>query len=147
MWGRRGVRSRTGRPPIRDDRGVTVPSSRSSRARRALLAGAVACTALLLAAPGPSASALPPGEVSGGGGGATGPSAFAGTTKQAREANAAIAKLAASAEDFAKKIAKDAWVSPLSPGVYRLTARFGQCSGLWSHCHTGLDFAAPTGTT
>jgi murein DD-endopeptidase MepM/ murein hydrolase activator NlpD len=29
---------------------------------------------------------------------------------------------------------------------YRLTARFGQCSGLWSHCHTGLDFAAPSGT-
>ena len=31
-------------------------------------------------------------------------------------------------------------------GVYRLTATFGQCSGLWSHCHTGLDFAAPEGT-
>ena len=30
--------------------------------------------------------------------------------------------------------------------MYHLTARFGQCSGLWSHCHTGLDFAAPEGT-
>ena len=29
---------------------------------------------------------------------------------------------------------------------YVLTARFGQCSGHWAHCHTGLDFAAPTGT-
>jgi len=26
-----------------------------------------------------------------------------------------------------------------------LTARFGQCSSLWAHCHTGLDFSAPSG--
>jgi murein DD-endopeptidase MepM/ murein hydrolase activator NlpD len=29
---------------------------------------------------------------------------------------------------------------------FRLTARFGQCSTLWSRCHTGLDFATATGT-
>ena len=29
---------------------------------------------------------------------------------------------------------------------YVLTARFGQCSTHWAHCHTGLDFAAATGT-
>jgi murein DD-endopeptidase MepM/ murein hydrolase activator NlpD len=29
---------------------------------------------------------------------------------------------------------------------YHLTARFGETSGLWSSFHTGLDFAAPTGT-
>jgi murein DD-endopeptidase MepM/ murein hydrolase activator NlpD len=29
---------------------------------------------------------------------------------------------------------------------YALTARFGQCSSRWAHCHTGLDFAARTGT-
>ena len=29
---------------------------------------------------------------------------------------------------------------------YRLTAHFGQGGDLWSHDHTGLDFAAPTGT-
>lgn len=29
---------------------------------------------------------------------------------------------------------------------YVLTARFGQCSSHWANCHTGLDFAAPTGT-
>lgn len=29
---------------------------------------------------------------------------------------------------------------------YRLTGRFGDVSGLWSSRHTGLDFAAPTGT-
>jgi len=37
------------------------------------------------------------------------------------------------------------WALPVAGG-YRLTASFGQCSGLWSSCHTGLDFAAPTGT-
>ena len=37
----------------------------------------------------------------------------------------------------------DRWVSPVSG--YRLTARFG-ASGLWASSHTGLDFAAPTGT-
>ncbi|QNN55032.1 M23 family metallopeptidase [Nocardioides mesophilus] len=35
----------------------------------------------------------------------------------------------------------------MSAGVYHLTSRFGECSYLWSRCHTGLDFAAPTGTT
>ncbi|GAA1921299.1 hypothetical protein GCM10009815_15030 [Nocardioides marmoribigeumensis] len=112
-----------------------------------LAVASVACAALALAAAGPSATASP-GEDSSGAGlattGGAGPSAYAGTTRQAREANAAIAKLAASAEDAAKKLAKDAWVLPVSG--YRLTARFGQCSGLWSHCHTGLDFAAPSGT-
>ena len=29
---------------------------------------------------------------------------------------------------------------------YHLPARFGMSSGLWSHNHTGLDFAAPDGT-
>ena len=29
---------------------------------------------------------------------------------------------------------------------YTLTARFGQCSSLWAHCHTGLDFGAGSGT-
>jgi murein DD-endopeptidase MepM/ murein hydrolase activator NlpD len=29
---------------------------------------------------------------------------------------------------------------------YRLTGRFGDRSGLWSTVHTGLDFAAPSGT-
>ncbi len=36
------------------------------------------------------------------------------------------------------------WVLPV--GGYDLTGRFGSVSGLWSSSHTGLDFAAPTGT-
>lgn len=65
---------------------------------------------------------------------------------QAKQRNAALAKLAASAEKHAATIARNAWQLPISPGVYRLTGRFGQCSYLWAHCHTGLDFAAPSGT-
>ncbi|SDR97481.1 M23 family metallopeptidase [Actinopolymorpha singaporensis] len=42
--------------------------------------------------------------------------------------------------------ATGAWVLPVAPGSYHLTARFGQCSAHWANCHTGLDFAAPTGT-
>ena len=66
--------------------------------------------------------------------------------KQARERNAALAQLAASAEKQAGLMARDAWQLPVAHGAYHLTSRFGQCSALWSHCHTGLDFAGPTGT-
>jgi murein DD-endopeptidase MepM/ murein hydrolase activator NlpD len=65
---------------------------------------------------------------------------------QAKQRNTALKELAASAEKQANQIAKDAWQLPITPGVYHLTAGFGDVSGLWSHTHTGLDFAAPTGT-
>lgn len=65
---------------------------------------------------------------------------------QAKERNAALAALAASAEKHANQIALNAWQLPIPAGVYHLTAGFGDVSGLWSHTHTGLDFAAPTGT-
>ena len=70
------------------------------------------------------------------------------SSAQRRESGtlAAAAKLAASAEKAAKKLADDAWQLPLPRGVYRISAGFGQCSGLWAHCHTGLDLAAPSGT-
>ena len=64
--------------------------------------------------------------------------------QQAEQHDAALAQLAQQAETQAKKIARNAWVLPLDS--YHLTARFGEYSGLWSHYHTGLDFAAPTGT-
>ena len=53
---------------------------------------------------------------------------------------------AAQAEKQAAQIKLHQWVLPVTPGVYHLTARFGDYSSLWSHFHTGLDFAAPTGT-
>jgi murein DD-endopeptidase MepM/ murein hydrolase activator NlpD len=57
--------------------------------------------------------------------------------------NAQLLSLAASAEKRADEIAKNLWVLPTVG--YHLTARFGQV-GLWSSIHTGLDFAAPSGT-
>ena len=66
--------------------------------------------------------------------------------QQAKERNAALAALAASAEKQAGLLARDAWQLPVTRGTYHLTSRFGECSSLWSHCHTGLDFAAPSGT-
>lgn len=68
------------------------------------------------------------------------------TETQARERNAALTQLAKKAEVQSKNLEKNAWQLPLSAGSYRLTATFGQSSGLWSRTHTGLDFAAPSGT-
>lgn len=70
--------------------------------------------------------------------------ALAETETQAAERNAALSQLARKAETQSKKIELNAWELPLSG--YRLTGRFGQSSGLWSSTHTGLDFAAPSGT-
>ena len=66
---------------------------------------------------------------------------------QAKQRNAALAQLAASAEQHADEIAANAWVLPITPGVYELTSTFGESSSLWANTHTGLDFAAPTGTS
>jgi len=64
--------------------------------------------------------------------------------QQAEQHNAALASLAKQAETQAAKIALNQWVLPVDS--YHLTARFGECSTLWASCHTGLDFAAPSGT-
>ena len=64
--------------------------------------------------------------------------------QQAEQHNAALAELAKAAETQAHKIALNQWQLPVDG--YHLTATFGQCSALWSSCHTGLDFAAPSGT-
>ena len=63
---------------------------------------------------------------------------------QAAQRNAALAELAASAEKYAGEIAANAWHLPIA--TYHLTAGFGESSGLWASTHTGLDFAADTGT-
>ncbi|MCZ4497949.1 MAG: Glycyl-glycine endopeptidase precursor [Marmoricola sp.] len=68
----------------------------------------------------------------------------AAVEEQSQQRNAALESLAASAQKRADEIAKNLWVLPTAG--YHLTARFGQSSGLWAHNHTGLDFAAPTGT-
>src|SRR6476469_5542908 len=68
------------------------------------------------------------------------------TEKQAAERNAALKSLGKAAEARASEIAKNQWQLPVTKGVYHLTARFGMAGGLWSSNHTGLDFAAPTGT-
>jgi murein DD-endopeptidase MepM/ murein hydrolase activator NlpD len=68
------------------------------------------------------------------------------TEKQAAERNAALKSLGKAAEARASEIAKNQWQLPVAKGAYHLTARFGMAGGLWSSNHTGLDFAAPTGT-
>jgi murein DD-endopeptidase MepM/ murein hydrolase activator NlpD len=65
---------------------------------------------------------------------------------QLEQRDAALAAFAQQAEQQAAKLKANQWVLPVAPGAYHLTARFGESSGLWAHLHTGLDFAAPTGT-
>jgi len=66
---------------------------------------------------------------------------------QAKQRNAALAQLAASAEQHANEIIANAWVLPVAPGTYEITGTFGESSSLWANTHTGLDFAAPSGTS
>lgn len=60
-----------------------------------------------------------------------------------KQRDTALDDLAKAAEKEAAEIALNRWVLPLNG--YRLTATFGEY-GLWSSYHTGLDFAAPSGT-
>ncbi|MFJ9693618.1 M23 family metallopeptidase [Kitasatospora sp. NPDC101183] len=50
----------------------------------------------------------------------------------------------AAAEAEAKKAA--ALTLPVAESDYRLSAHYGQSARYWAHLHTGLDFAADTGT-
>jgi len=56
----------------------------------------------------------------------------------------ALAELAEKTRVEAVRIDSTKWVLPTAG--YTLTATFGESSGLWSTTHTGLDFAAPSGT-
>jgi murein DD-endopeptidase MepM/ murein hydrolase activator NlpD len=67
----------------------------------------------------------------------------AAVEEQADQRNGRLLELADSTEKRADQIAKNLWVLPTVG--YHLTARFGQ-TGLWSSIHTGLDFAAPSGS-
>lgn len=64
--------------------------------------------------------------------------------EQAVERNATLKSLAKATEQRASQLRANQWTIPTSN--YRLTARFGQSGGYWSSNHTGLDFAAPSGT-
>jgi murein DD-endopeptidase MepM/ murein hydrolase activator NlpD len=63
---------------------------------------------------------------------------------QAVQRNVELVKLAKSAEQHAAEIALSLWQKPLSS--YRISAGFGESSGLWVNTHTGLDLSAPMGT-
>lgn len=74
---------------------------------------------------------------------AAGTDLVAQAERQAAERNSALGALARDAEREAQEIALNRWFLPLDS--YRVTATYGQY-GLWSSYHTGLDFAAPSGT-
>ncbi|GAA1965695.1 hypothetical protein GCM10009798_27540 [Nocardioides panacihumi] len=63
----------------------------------------------------------------------------------ARAHESALEAINKKASGWAVVLKKNQWQLPITPGAYHLTAGFGDY-GLWAHLHTGLDFAAPTGT-
>lgn len=68
------------------------------------------------------------------------------TEAMAQQFSTAYSELGQAAEQEAQRVAANAWVLPVAS--YRLTNRFGQAESYYaSGYHTGLDFAAPSGTT
>ncbi|MGW1892026.1 M23 family metallopeptidase [Streptomyces sp. NPDC002004] len=68
----------------------------------------------------------------------------AAQTKAAQKAEvASVVKKAAAQKTGAAKTA--GWVKPV--GKYTLSACFNQAGGMWSHRHSGQDFAVPVGTS
>ena len=74
---------------------------------------------------------------------AAGDDVEAAAEAQLKEVAAARADLAKTSERWAAKLKLNLWHLPVVG--YHLTATFGEY-GLWSSYHTGLDFAAPSGT-
>ena len=66
--------------------------------------------------------------------------------KDAAERAAALQSINAKATGVDQWKAANLWALPVAAGVYHLTGRFNDVSGLWASVHTGLDFAAETGT-
>lgn len=68
------------------------------------------------------------------------------TQAQAQQVLASTQQLAQATQARADQLAANQWVLPVTG--YRITAKFGQRSSLWSSGrHTGLDFAGPSGST
>ncbi|GGX64510.1 M23 family metallopeptidase [Streptomyces fructofermentans] len=72
--------------------------------------------------------------------------AKAAAAQKATAAKAAAAKKAAQKAAVKKTVAKKAasWVDPVKS--YKLSASFAQAGGMWTHNHSGQDFAVPSGT-
>ncbi|GAA1926411.1 hypothetical protein GCM10009737_30270 [Nocardioides lentus] len=65
--------------------------------------------------------------------------------RQAQQREAALQELATQAQQQATELAENSWTLPVTG--YRLTNTFGLARSYYSSgYHTGLDFAAPTGT-
>ncbi|MFF3675244.1 M23 family metallopeptidase [Streptomyces sp. NPDC002120] len=81
----------------------------------------------------------------------TAQTALAGTVELvAQQASAQAGAAAAAAKAEAKPVAKTAsktglWDKPLEK--YTLSATFGKGGSMWSHKHSGQDFAVPVGTS
>lgn len=119
---------------------VTVPNQTESNLNASTLAQ-TATAARDPAAVVPTREAL----VSRSSGRMSAPQTNAASVERASERRAlALRRLDETSDGYARELASNRWELPVVG--YELTGRFGDVSSLWSSYHTGLDFAAPTGT-
>ncbi|MEU4658018.1 M23 family metallopeptidase [Streptomyces sp. NPDC023723] len=110
---------------------VTSRSSRTTlRTRAAVLAAGLGASVALGAGVAAAADT-------------TAASSTAGAVQAQAEAQAKAATAKTEAKQAAAKKAAS-WVDPVKK--YTLSATFNQAGGMWSHKHSGQDFAVPTGT-
>jgi murein DD-endopeptidase MepM/ murein hydrolase activator NlpD len=72
------------------------------------------------------------------------PSAYAQWEALAVATVAALADVDTATAGVCATAGPGSWVWPVPDG-FGITARFGECSGLWSACHTGTDFDTDAG--
>ncbi|MET8228815.1 M23 family metallopeptidase [Streptomyces sp. NPDC005301] len=101
---------------------------------------AAADTTLTTAAPGTTASAV---QTQADAQAKAAADTAAKNKKAADTAKKAAAQKAAAKKAAAKKSAVS-WVDPVKK--YKLSASFNQAGGMWSHKHSGQDYAVPQGT-
>ncbi|GGS66710.1 M23 family metallopeptidase [Streptomyces griseoviridis] len=115
---------------------VTSRSSRTTalRTRAAVLAAGLGASVALGAGVAAAADTTAASTTAG--------AVHAQAEAQAKAAQTATAKKTEAKQAAAKKAAS--WVDPVKK--YTLSAKFNQAGGMWSHKHSGQDFAVPTGT-
>ncbi|GGT12721.1 M23 family metallopeptidase [Streptomyces griseoviridis] len=115
---------------------VTSRSSRTTalRTRAAVLAAGLGASVALGAGVAAAADTTAASTTAG--------AVHAQAEAQAKAAQTATAKKTEVKQAAAKKAAS--WVDPVKK--YTLSAKFNQAGGMWSHKHSGQDFAVPTGT-
>ena len=114
------------------------------RTRSAVLGLGLGVSTVLGVGAGVAAADAPQASVALPAGAATSVKAQAAAQAKAAAGQQTVKKAAVEAAAKKKAKKKPGWVDPVAK--YTLSARFNQAGGMWSHKHSGQDFAVRTGT-